>query len=164
MGLIAKDDICLRPADAPDAPFLRHLFKTVRAEQFAGADLAPAMLDALLEQQFRIQTASYATQFPDATSFVIAQAGQPVGRMVLHCDAGRWHIVDIALFATFRSRGIGTSVVAATATEARGQGVPALTLVVLTTNGAARRFYLRQGFVEVGQAGPTHIAMKMDLG
>jgi ribosomal protein S18 acetylase RimI-like enzyme len=163
VGLIANDDISLRPTGAADAPFLLNLFKTVRAEQFAGVDLAPAMLDALLEQQFRIQAASYATQFPDAKSFVIEQAEQPVGRLTLHCDAARQHIVDIALLATFRARGIGTSVVATIEADAREQGVPALTLVVLATNEAARRFYLRQGFVEVGQAGPTHIAMRKDL-
>jgi ribosomal protein S18 acetylase RimI-like enzyme len=45
----------------------------------------------------------------------------------------------------------------------RMRGIGALTLSVLSSNSEARRFYLRRGFVEIGEAGAAHIAMRKDL-
>jgi len=153
----------LRLARAEDAAFLEALFRSARAGQFAQAGLSPSMIDALLGQQYRLQTAGYAAQFPDATSLLIERAGEPVGRLLLACRADHWHVVDVALLAAQRGQGVGTAVVGAVAAAARAQGAQALTLAVMSTNVAARRFYRRAGFVEVGAAVGTHLAMRLAL-
>ncbi|XUJ34072.1 GNAT family N-acetyltransferase [Bradyrhizobium japonicum] len=119
--------------------------------------------NSLLEQQFRAQSAGYAAQFPDAVSLLIVRRDEPIGRLILHCTAQRWHIVDIVLLPAERGHGLGTEVIDALEASARQQGVGALTLSVLGGNPAAHGFYLRRGFAETGQAGAAHIAMKKDL-
>lgn len=160
---LGRHGLAMRPTEAGDAAFVRHLFKTARAESFAMAGLPPAMLDTLLEQQFRAQSAGYAAQFPDAASLLIVQRDEPIGRLILHRAAQRWHIIDILLLPTERGHGIGTAIIDALEADARQEGVGALTLSVLATNVAAHRFYLRQGFAESGQTGAAHIAMRKDL-
>jgi len=154
----------LRPAEAADEAFIGQLFKTAKAEQFPGAGLPQAVLGALLEQQFRAQTSSYAAQFPAATSLIILERDNAIGRLLLHCEARRWHIIDIVLLPSFRGRGIGTDVIEMVASAASRDAVRRLTLIVLASNAVARRLYARLGFVETGSAaGATHIAMQKDL-
>jgi GNAT superfamily N-acetyltransferase len=160
---LAHNGLAMRPIEPGDETFVRHLFKTARAVDFAAAGLPPAVLDTLLEQQFRAQSAGYAAQFPDASSLLIVQRDDPVGRLILHRTAQRWHIVDIVLLPAERGRGIGTRIIENLDASARQSSVGALTLAVLASNLAARRFYLRHGFVESGQAGPAHVAMRKDL-
>ena len=54
-------------------------------------------------------------------------------------------IVDIALIASQRRRGIGASLVNGVLVEARAAGLP-VRLSVFASNAAALRFYLRLGF------------------
>lgn len=153
----------MRLTETGDEPFVRHLFKTARAESFAVAGLPPAALDTLLEQQFRAQSAGYAAQCPDAVSLLIVQRDEPIGRLILHCTTQCLHIIDIVLLPAERRHGVGTKIIDALEARARQRGVAALTLAVLISNVAARRFYLRQGFAESGEAGAAHIAMRKDF-
>ncbi|MBR0689917.1 GNAT family N-acetyltransferase [Bradyrhizobium manausense] len=159
----ADPTLRLRPASPIDAPFIRHLFEQVRTGQFAATGLSGPILDQILEQQFRSQAAGYAAQFPNAISLIVARDGAAIGRLLLHCTDEYWHVIDIALLPSECGRGIGTNILDALEASARRQGAGALTLVVLTSNPAARRFYQRQGFAEVRQAGAAHIAMRKDI-
>lgn len=153
----------LRPALPADASFVRHLFREVRKGQFTAAGLSGAILEQVIAQQFNSQSAAYAAQFPDAMSLIVMQRGTAIGRLLLHCARENWHVIDIALLPSDCGRGLGAEIVDALAASARQRGVGALTLSVLTGNVAARRFYLRHGFAETGQAGAAHIAMRKDL-
>jgi ribosomal protein S18 acetylase RimI-like enzyme len=157
---IVPDDpaTSLRPAADADAPFMRELFKAGKAADFAAAQLPPALLDTLLEQQFRAQSAGYAMRFPDAVSHIISRHEAPVGRLILAISAHRWRIVDILLSPEARGRGIGGDVIAAVARAAAGQGVRDVALSVLANNAGARRLYQRLGFVETG-ANDAHVEM-----
>jgi ribosomal protein S18 acetylase RimI-like enzyme len=154
----------LRLAGDADEPFLRDLFKTVKGEQFATSGLPPAMLELLLEQQYRAQVSGHAAQFPAAESLIILRENAPIGRLLLDRAALRWHVVDLALMPVARNAGIGHAVMEAVAAAARQHGMEALTLVVATTNEGARRFYARQHFAEViaGEAA-THLRMRKAL-
>jgi ribosomal protein S18 acetylase RimI-like enzyme len=163
-GLVPSDpDLRLRPTNAGDEPFTRHLFREVRGGQFAAAGLSGPILEQVVEQQFRSQAAGYAAQYPDAISLVVTRNETAIGRLLLHCAGESWHVIDIALLPAACGLGIGTRIIEALEARARQRHVIALTLSVLATNAAARRFYLRQGFAEVGQAGTSHIAMRKDL-
>lgn len=153
----------MRRAGPIDEPFIRELFREVLAEQFAGTGLPSPILEQVVAQQFRSQTVGYGAQYPDAISLIVMWQGTAIGRLLLDCAHDRWHIIDIALSPAARGCGLGSDVLAAVATDARQRGVEALTLSVLTNNWAARRFYARQGFAEIGQAGAAHISMKKIL-
>lgn len=156
----AEDGLTVRPAETADEPFIKHVFKTVRAESFAAAQLPPAALDMLLEQQFRAQSAGYAAQFPDATSFIVAREGDPVGRLLLQIAAQHWRIVDIAILPAERGRGLATEIINGVARDASEQGARELRLMVLASNVRARRLYAKLGFVDTSPtAASAHIAM-----
>jgi ribosomal protein S18 acetylase RimI-like enzyme len=160
----ADESLRLRLEERTDERFLLRLFKTTRAEQFARAGLPPTMLDALLEQQFHLQVIGYSAQFPDATSLLIEQMGEPIGRLLLQRDIRDWRIVDIALLAPRRGQGIGTSLIMAVAAAASRQHVQALRLAVLASNDRARRLYARLGFVETDTAaGAAYVQMRKEL-
>lgn len=152
----------LRPAAAADEIFVRRLFKAVRAEQFASANLPAELLDALLEQQLRAQSAGYAAQFPEAASLIVIHNEMPVGRLIVRARRDSWRIVDIALMPEAQGRGIGADLVEAMAGAARRAGAGELNLSVRTANAAARRLYARLGFTEIGDDG-AYVAMKLPL-
>jgi ribosomal protein S18 acetylase RimI-like enzyme len=154
----------LRLASPADEPFIRHLFREVRTAQFAATGLSGPILEQVIAQQFRSQTAGYAAQFPDAISLIIMQNATAIGRLLLHCTNERWHIIDIALLSADRGLGFGTAIFDALETSAKNQSTKALTLSVLGGNLAARRFYLRRGFAEIGPEGAVHIAMRKHFG
>src|SRR4051812_35712236 len=164
LGIVPDDPaLRLRAAGPIDAAFIRLLFEETRTGQFAAAGLPRPILDQVIAQQFRSQTAGYAAQFPGAISLIVTRDGAAIGQLLLHCASERWHIVDIALLPADCGRGAGTKILGALAASARRRGIAALTLTVLAANAAARRFYLRHGFIETGQAGASHIAMSKDL-
>lgn len=162
---IVPDDpaLRLRPAGRIDEPFIRQLFGEVRAGQFAATGLSGPIVEQVIAQQFRSQMAGYASQFPDAVSLIVTWEGNAIGRLLLDCTSARWHIVDIALLPADCGRGLGAKIIDALGASARQLNVRALMLSVFAGNAAARRFYLRQGFVDSGPAGAAHIAMKKDL-
>lgn len=143
-------DLRLRPAQAGDNAFMRQLFDTTRTEQFTRGGLQGALLDRLLEQQFQLQAKGHARQFPDAISYIVERQQSAIGRLLLHCSASVWHVVDIALLPHCTGQGMGTAIMAGIETAARRQGADVLTLTVLAGNIGARRFYARLGFTEAG--------------
>lgn len=155
--------LTLRPASPTDEPFIRHLFREVRSEQLGPAGLPGPILEQVIAQQFRSQSAGYAAQFPDAVSLIVMQRATAIGRLLLHRANEHWHIIDIALLPADCDHGHGTEIFDALEASALKRGIGALTLSVLLTNPAARRFYLRRGFVEIGEAGAAHIAMRKNL-
>ena len=150
-------------AGPADEPFIRHLFEEVRTGQFAATGLSGPIVRQVLAQQFHSQTAGYTTQFPDAISLIVTRDGSAIGRLLFQCASACWHIIDISLLPDDCGRGLGTKIIQALAANARYRGVGMLTLSVLTGNLAARRFYLRHGFAEIGQAGAAHIAMSKNI-
>jgi ribosomal protein S18 acetylase RimI-like enzyme len=151
----------LRPAGASDATFLKELFASVRAGDFAATGLPPDMLERLLEQQFRAQTAGYEAQFPDASSLIVMHGDEQAGRLLLQASGQCWRIVDIALLKEMRGRGIGTDLIEAVARAAHQAGARQLALSVLASNAGARRLYARLGFTETGSG--VHVAMTKQL-
>lgn len=151
----------VRLAAPADEPFLRDLHRSSRGADFAAADLPPATLDMLLEQQYRAQALGYAAQFPDARSLIILHRDEPVGRVLLVVGERRWHLIDIALLSSARGQGIGSATIEAIARAATDTDARELTLSVLFSNAAARRLYVRLGFTETG--GDVHVTMTKRL-
>ena len=107
----------MRLAIPADEPFVRHLYRNSRAGEFTAAGLPPAVLDTLLDQQYRAQAAGYAAQFPGAVCLVILHRDEPVGRLILQTGDRSWRIVDISLLGSARGQGIGASIQPVTRTS-----------------------------------------------
>lgn len=114
----------LRPATDADLPFLLQVYASTREEELAVVDWPPAQKEAFLRQQFEAQHAWYREQYPGASFDVVESAGEPIGRLYV----ARWErevrIVDISLLPAWRSRGIGSRLLAALFAEADASGKP----------------------------------------
>ena len=100
--------------------------------------------------QYRGRKMSWAAQYPDAAdSILIADDGTPVGRLLVDRKPHRWRIVDIAVLASHRGRGLGARVLAECRSECGAAGAR-LELRVAPDN-PARRLYERLGFRVTGQ-------------
>ena len=138
----------LRPERAEDDGFRFTLFCQSRPAEFALLSSNAAAYEQLMRVQFRAQTLSYRTNFPDARFDIIELDGAPIGRIVVDRADGVIHLVDQALTPGLRNRGVGSAIMTALLKEAATSGMP-VRLMVASGNEAARRLYLRLGFVPV---------------
>ncbi len=141
----------LQPVTTEDAPFLAALYREVHEPEFAPLSLPPHALAQLLAMQFRAQSAGYAVQFPHAQDQLIVLDGELAGRLMVDRSDAEVLLVDIALLACFRNRGMGTELLGQLIAEAANRGLP-LRLNVRFDNPALR-LYERQGFVRTGGDG-----------
>jgi ribosomal protein S18 acetylase RimI-like enzyme len=148
----------LRPEQEHDHAFRFALFCETHCAQFALLPLEPAALEQLLSLQFRAQTASYRANFPNARFDVIELEHQPVGRIVVDRPGDHLHIVDQAISAPLRNRGLGSTIMQALMDEANQAG-QMVRLKVAVANQGAMRLYRRLGFVPVVTE-PLYIEMQ----
>lgn len=143
----------LRLARPDDGDFLFALFCSTRTE-FALLPLPKAQLEQLIRQQYEWQQKSYISQYPDAGNWIIETQSGPVGKIMLSQLASLVHIIDFIVAPDWRSRGIGSIILAALKQYVEIKaGV--LRLSVDRQNAHAKRLYLRHGFVP-GQLTDTH--------
>jgi ribosomal protein S18 acetylase RimI-like enzyme len=140
--------VALRPVVAHDEPFLRRLYADTREAELALLGDGESGR-AFLELQFVAQQRAYAAGFPQASHDVVLEDGEAVGRLYVDRAGRDIHLVDIALLATHRGRGIGSGLLSALLAEARGQE-RALRLQV-ARNNRALALYERLGWRVVGE-------------
>lgn len=104
-----------RPVTEDDEPFLRRLIVSVVSAELAAWAWPDALREQLLEMQYRIRRQGIETHYPGSEVSVIEFAGagsdtQPVGWLVVSRTDADMHIVEIAILAEWRGRGIGTTV------------------------------------------------------
>jgi GNAT superfamily N-acetyltransferase len=137
-----------RPEREADAEFRFGLFCGSRPPGEDLAALDAPLRERLMRQQFRGQNASYGANYPGARFEIVEHDGAPIGRIVTARTPDALLIVDIALIASWRRRGIGATLVNGVLDEARAAGLP-VRLSVFADNAVALRFYLRLGFKQI---------------
>lgn len=109
---MSPSSLALRPAGIDDAEFLFHVYADTRSEELAPVPWTDEQKAAFLRQQFGAQDASYRENYPGAEFSIIECDGRPIGRLyVATLDGHDRRIMDIALLAEFRNRGIGTALI-----------------------------------------------------
>ena len=92
--------------------------------------------------------------------FDLDRDGAPVGLLVSDRDPGAVHVLDIAIAAEHRGRGLGSMVLTGLLEEARASDRE-VTLLVWAANTGARRLYERLGFGYAEPATDTgHLRMR----
>jgi len=145
--------ITFRPVDDDsDREFLYQLYASTREDELAPVPWTEEEKANFLRQQFEAQTAHYNEHFREEADFLIILAdGQPGGRLYLARREEEFRIIDIALLAEFRGRGIGGKLltdIIAEATEA-GKSVT----IHVEQNNPAMRLYDRLGFRKIAEEG-----------
>jgi ribosomal protein S18 acetylase RimI-like enzyme len=144
------DDIgvTLRPSGEQDMDFLFRVYADSRAGEMALiADWSDEQKDEFLRFQFRAQDNHYREHYPDARYDLILRDGRPIGRLYV-CDLEEEiRLMDIALLATERNRGVGTALMQALLERATQQGK--FVSLHVEEHNPAKRLYERLGFRDV---------------
>lgn len=141
----------LRPVTDDDRPFLVDLYAGLREPELAHVAWDDEHKRAFVEHQYEAQDAHYRGNYPGATLDVVEVEGERAGRLYVHRGPSDIRIMDIALLASFRGRGIGTALLRALIDEADGSG--RRLSIHVEANNPARTLYDRLGFLPVGEHG-----------
>ena len=144
--------ITLRAVDRrADAELLLAVYSSTREEELSVVPWTRAQKEAFLRMQFDAQDRYWREQRPEARFDVILVDGQPAGRLYVDRRDGEIRIVDIALLADHRGRGVGTLLIRGVLDEGSETGRP-VTIHVERGN-RARTLYERLGFRQIGTTG-----------
>jgi ribosomal protein S18 acetylase RimI-like enzyme len=157
----AKDQLSLRDARADDLPFLFDLYCDVRREEVSAWGWPSAQRDAFLRMQFEAQRRSYEAGYPGAAHHIVLDGPDSIGRRLAARTSQGMHLVDIALLASHRNRGIGTRLIRQLMDDCEASE-GSLHLQVLRGNPALR-LYRRMGFAET-DADQVYIQMAWSPG
>lgn len=145
-----------RPATPADEAFMGALFRADRLPEFLAAGLVPAQAEALVADQFRLQTIGYRREFPTAEWRIICRRGTPVGR-IIEADLGdHLNIIDFLIAPEHQGQGLGTEVLHRVLARARRRGVPVRLMAFV--GSTAQGMYERAGFVVDGVT-PDRVSM-----
>lgn len=143
--------ITLRPVRPDDRPFLLRVYAESRADELAATGWSAAEKDAFCHDQFAAQDDHYREHFPGCEYLVVERDGRSIGRLYRDLREDEIRVVDIALLAAERGRGVGGRLMGDILAEARDRGLE-VRIHVERTN-PARHLYDRLGFrlVEEGE-------------
>ena len=136
--------LALRAEGAEDMEFLATLYADTRAEEMRPVPWSDADKAAFLRQQFDLQRQHYQQHYPQAQCLIILRDGRAIGRLYLAPGGSELRLMDIALVAGERGKGLGSALMALVLDYAETLGVP-VGLHVEPFN-PAQRLYQRLGF------------------
>lgn len=142
-------NLTLRPITETDTGFLRALYASTREDEMRNVPWDLTAKEAFLDQQFDAQHRYYQAHYQGADFSLVLDGGQPIGRLYLFRGPATYNLIDIALIADRRGRGIGRHLLDHVLAEADALG-RSIRLFVEPAN-PARRLYERLGFRETGQ-------------
>jgi len=137
-------DFEIRPAEESDRRALAVIFATVAEERDGIATEPPVDIDGMAER-WEIED----TLVADADSELVG---------MIHVERSRFGFGEVGMLVArdWRSRGVGSALVAAAIDWARAHGLHKLALSVFPHNEAAIALYRKYGFVEEGRR-PKHM-------
>lgn len=151
MKIGAENAVTLRPATPEDEAFLYRVYAGTRQEELARTGWDETQKEAFLRMQFEAQSRHYREHYAGAEFSVVLADGRPAGRLYVARWPEETRIVDIALLAEHRGRGIGTRLLNDLVSESEASGKP-LSIHVERFNPALR-LYGRLGFEVVEDRG-----------
>jgi GNAT superfamily N-acetyltransferase len=146
--------ITLRAETPDDMSFLHGVYAETRAAEMLMLRNAwtPEAKRDFVDTQFGYQYFHHAKHYADGDFAIIELHGRPIGRFYVHWGTTRGRdcrLFEFQLLTPFRSRGIGSTLIAALLGHARTQRYK-VTLHV-DRMSPARRLYARFGFRDTGQ-------------
>lgn len=136
--------LTLREAGAADRELLFRVFASTRDEELAATGWNDQQIESFLRGQFEAQDRFYREHYDETTYAVVEWEGEPVGRLYLARWPDEIRIMDVALLAAWRGRGLGTALLDAVIDEAERE--EKRVSIHVERNNPARRLYERLGF------------------
>ena len=143
--------VTLRPITPEDGGFLYRIYASTREDELAVVDWDDGQKEASLEMQFAAHHAFYMEQFPRAEFQIILLDEEPIGRLYVDRRENEIRIIDIALFAEHRNKGVGSTFLEDILSEGQQKGL--LVRIHVEQNNPALQLYKRLGFQNIGENG-----------
>lgn len=143
--------VTLRPALEADEAFLLEVYASTRSDELSQSGWDDAQQRAFIKLQFAAQQQHYRTYYPQGEHSLILMNEKPVGRLYVARSPEEIRILDLALLAGHRNKGIGTRIIKDLMAESRKTGKP-VRIYVESFNRALRLFE-RMGFLQVEEKG-----------
>jgi ribosomal protein S18 acetylase RimI-like enzyme len=142
-----RGEFVFRPERPQDERFLFALFAAHNSAMLRQAGIPGAAIETLLEFQFRSQTATYRSTFPDAIYSIVAFEGEDIGRFIEQDETDVVYFVDFLLSPEHQAKGLGPALTRALMEEwaARGRGTR---VEVMVNNEPCLKMCRRLGFAE----------------
>jgi len=136
--------VTLREEGAADREFLAALYASTREAELRPVAWPDARKRDFLREQFELQRAHYRRHYPHAEWLLLVRDDVAIGRLYADTTRVEVRLMDIALVAGERNRGVGTALMDRLLRYADALGLP-VTLHVEPFNPALR-LYERLGF------------------
>ena len=142
-----RGDFIFRPERAEDEQFLLELFTAHHGIMLRQGGLPDAMNEKLLKTQFRSQSTTFRTMFPDAIYSIIAIDGEEIGRFIEQDETDVVYFVDFLLAPVHQAKGFGPAITWALMQEwaERGRGTR---VEVMINNAPCLKMCERLGFTQ----------------
>lgn len=150
-GADAAGRLYVRPVHERDRAFLRAVFESTRAHEFAQAGWSAERIAALLAEQFSMQDTYYRQHYRHCRFDVVMLGENPIGRLYHHWQGSEARLIDIALLPAHRGAGIGTRLMHAFVALAAANAMSVVLYVEM--NNPVQGLYRRLGFEPVGENG-----------
>jgi len=138
--------LTLRLERAEDDAFLFALFVGHASRPFKLGGIPEAIIAQQMPLQYRSQTGTHRTLFPDATYSIIESDGVPIGRLIEQDEGETVYFVDFAFLPERQAKGLGTALIEMIADEWGSRGRTAR-VEVLFTNEPSLKLCRNLGFV-----------------
>ncbi|MFZ6746075.1 GNAT family N-acetyltransferase [Undibacterium sp. JH2W] len=135
----------LREVSGDDQSFLDVLYAS-RREDLRQMPMDAAFISKMIKMQQHVQMEGIRMNFPEAVHFIIEDAGQRAGRIIIDTGETDLRLIDIAIAPHAQRQGIARIILNAMQLEAQGKDI-GISLAVEQTNFVARGLYLQMGFV-----------------
>ena len=154
-----RGDFIFRPERPDDKQFLLELFAAHNGVMMRQAGLPAAMIETLMEAQFRSQTGTYRNMFPDAIYSIIAFEGEEIGRFIEQDETDVVYFVDFLLAPQHQARGIGPAITRALMEEwaSRGRGTR---VEVMINNEPCLKMCRKLGFTQGEPNERAHVELR----
>ena len=151
-------EVTLRPETEDDIPFLLAVYASTRADEMAIVPWTREQKDQFVQMQFGFQRKHYLENYGGASFDIVMVDGCAAGRLYVFRGPSEIRIIDIALLAEYRGRGIGGKILSGLLSEARDRGL--LVSIHVERQNPALRLYRRLGFQCAGEQGPVYLRME----
>ena len=154
-----RGDFIFRPERPDDEPFLFRLFAAHNSVTLRQSGFPAETIDKLMDFQFRSQTQTYRTMYPDAIYSIVLWDGREVGRFIEYDETDVVYFVDFLLDPQYQAKGLGPAITWALMQEwaARGRGTR---VEVRVTNEPCLKMCRRLGFMEGESNKAAYVELK----
>jgi ribosomal protein S18 acetylase RimI-like enzyme len=141
----AQAGLSFRCVTDADLPFLARVYASTRAQEVAVTPWSDAQKAAFLDAQFHLQHVHYQKYYPEADWLVTMRDGEDIGRLYLERWPSQHRIIDVALLAEHRGKGLGEALLRDLMDEAAAAARDVS--IHVEKHNPAMRLYRRLGFV-----------------